>query len=234
MKITLFVLTLLSTSFLTHSAHAQDSEMQAGVKINLAVPNGLEVGGDFQPNENFRAGASYGYLHYADAVNLQVQGGFKHVYLFGTIDFLNANGYGRNAIADAVNKTIADASNNNSSAQAGLSGIRFKQTDFKMTDFGVGGGIGVKFGVFFLDVGFRTTRIKQLANDKIDMFVDHVETYIDQNPNLTPDQRASAKAQIESTRTDTKNQLLQAYQSVPGDLNIIPVVRIGVRIPIGL
>ena len=228
--ITSLVLVFLGLGILSANAQAQDAsnDQQIGIRFGASLPNGGELGADYQFNEHLRAGGSYGYLHYADAANLQVQGGFKHFYGFAGIDMINANNAGRTAIADAINQQVTNAN------QSGFNGIRFKESDFRMTDLGIGGGLGVKFGIFYLEAGLRTTRLRQIANDKVDMFVNTVENYVNSNLNLSASDRAAAIQKVESMRNDVKSQLLQQYNNIPGGLNVLPVLRIGIRIPIGL
>jgi len=228
MKKLILLLAFVSIGLFSQAAHAQ-----LNLNIDASVPNGAEVGAGYQINDNLGFGANYGYLKYANAVNFQFRAGLKHLYAFGTVNMISADSQGRNAIANAVNQMIVDQENQDPNVKQGLGNFRVAPAEFKMTDLGVGGGVGIKFGVFFMEAGLRTTMITQIANQQVDGFVNNLQSYINNNPNLTPSERSDANAQIETMRGDVKTQMQSAFSQVPGALKLLPEFRIGLKFTIG-
>ena len=227
-KLLSYAALLLLTLMITPVSHAQPQ-----IQLDASALNGAELGAGYQVSDNFGFGANYGYLRYADAANLQIRGGLKHFYAFGTINLINANARGRQAIADAVNKIVTDQANKDAESQRALSGLSFSQGDFKMHDLGAGGGLGMKFGAFFLELGVRTTQIRSDANQEVDMFINKMEEHVQNNQNLTVVEKQDMQTQLETARNDAKNGLNQTYQQIPGKLMFAPDFRIGFRITIG-
>jgi len=228
MKKFITLLAFVSIGFLSNSAQAQ-----INLNVDASALNGPEVGAGYQINDNLGFGANYGYLKYANAVNFQFRAGLKHLYAYGTVNMISADSQGRNAIAGAVNQMIVDQENKDPNVKQGVGGFQVAPSEFKMTDLGVGGGVGIKFGVFFMEAGLRTTRITEIANQQVDGFINNLQTYVNNNPNVNPVERADANAQIESMRADVKSQLQSQFNQIPGSLKFLPEFRIGLKFTIG-
>ena len=227
MKSLLIASALLTLSSVTYA--------QVGARIGLSIPNGIELGADVMPNPNLRVGANYGYLRYADSANLQASAGSKNVYFFGTLNTVNVNGRGREAIAEALTEMMEKKKQEpqNAEYKRVIDGYHVESEQFKMRDLGVGGGIGLKFGIFFIEGGIRTTMITTLVDEKVDNFIDSLKDYVDKNPRVTFIEKDLAKQEIEYMRADVKSQIKDGFAQAPGNLKLLPEVRIGVRIPIG-
>ena len=211
-----------------------NSNAQVGGRIGLSIPNGVELGADVRPSEIFRVGANYGYLHHADAANLQMAVG-KKVYFFGTLNVINVNKRGRLAIATALDDLIVKKSNEpqNTSFKRVISGYHVESEDFKMTDLGIGGGIGYKYGIFFIEGGIRTSKMTSITDKKVDTFIDSLKDHVNENERITFVERDLAMQEIEYMRGDVKKQIRTAFGQAPGNLKILPEIRIGIRIPLG-
>ena len=228
MKLSLILLSIVSFGAFSSVAHAQ----RLGVDVAASVPNGAEIGLDLQANDHLGFRANYGYLRYADAANFQVRVGLKHIYLYGDIGVINANNTGTDAMSTYANQEIIKQENKSPTYKQALGGFQLNQGDFKMTDLEMGGGVGVKFGWFFAEAGLLSTQVMNIANNKVDVFVDKAEAYIDNNQSLTPAQKDIANQKAEQMRVNVKSGILQQVQGVPGQLKMLPQITIGFAIPI--
>lgn len=211
------------------------AQAQLGINTTAGFPNGLELGLDYQPIKYVRVGANYGYGHYAQNINLKVSAGLPFLYAYGAANRLSTTALGQTTLSNLINETIEQEMDMSDPNQRHFyeNALKTNQRDFQIVDLGLSGGIGLKAGWFFLEGGIRTTQFKNTAHDKVDLFINRVYDYIDDNYSQFDPRYHDFRNEVQQVETEVHQAIDDGAQQVPGGFRFLPEVKIGLRIPIG-
>lgn len=224
------VFTLLASILLsTASSYAQ----QVGIEAGASAPNGAQIGVNYEINKTFGVSASYGYLKIGDSGALEFRAKKGKIYAFASANYIATNEYGEVLITDGINYQVRQSTKENATYKKAFSGYKANAADYQVSDLQIGGGIGVQFGWFFVQLGLRGTQVRTEFNEKADNAIRSIQAYAEEAfPDATIDQKSQIQIELAGVRAELQTQFEKMADKAPADLKVLPEFRFGFRFPL--